>query len=326
MPYGETTHIHSWHYQLLIQHILMKYGIGVIYKKLLRKAVSRKLVKVYFTSGHKWNVAHIFAFFTQSGWIWYSRCPLKHTELLSVSWTAAQQMSQTNECSKSFCIWTSYIYCPVWVKFSTWHSNVMLFSICEFHVIGLRKTKFFVTSVKRMYLSVMTSFSVSPLHPSCFSKIPLFTEAWGHIIITVTVITCMGKLQLLSIQCKTVTVKSPKKFTSPVYNHSSYFTHHLENFIHTVRTNMQSSLTKPGDLEFKLITIRIILKLSLHSLYPSNMTLSSISLMLLIQLLYARNHHLFCNLLTYSKFTHCIYMQISCILITSLKLLTLKVF
>jgi len=48
MPYRETTYIHSWYYQLLIQHILMKYGIGVIYKKLLRKAVSWKLVKALF--------------------------------------------------------------------------------------------------------------------------------------------------------------------------------------------------------------------------------------------------------------------------------------
>jgi len=117
--------------------------------------------------------------------IWNSICPLKHNELLPVSWTAAQQMPQINECSNSFCIWISHIHCPVWVKFSTWHLNIMLFSICEFRVIGLRKTKFFVTSVNRMYLSVMTSFSASPLQPSCFSKIPLFTEARGHLIITV---------------------------------------------------------------------------------------------------------------------------------------------
>jgi len=132
--------------------------------------------------------------------IWNSRCPLKCTELLSVSWTAAQQMPQTNEWSKSFCIGTSHIYCLVWVKFSIWDLNILLFSICEFHVIGLRKTKCFVTSVNKMYLSVKTSFSASPLHSSCFSKIPLFAQARGHFIITVTVITCMGKLQLLYIQ------------------------------------------------------------------------------------------------------------------------------
>jgi hypothetical protein len=176
MSYGETTHIHSWHYQWLIQHILMKYDIGVSYKKSLRKAVSWKLVKAYFPSGHKWNFAHIFAFFIQSGWNLEQQMSIKRTELLSVSWTAAQQMPQTNECSKSFCICTSHIYCPVWMKISTWDLKIMLRSICEFHVIGLRKTKFFVTSVNKMYLSVMTSFSTSPLHPSCFSKIPL---CWG---------------------------------------------------------------------------------------------------------------------------------------------------
>lgn len=93
--------------------------------------------------------------------IWNSRCPLKCTESLSVSWTAAQQMPQTNECSKSCCICTSHIYCPVWVKFSTWDLNILLFSIREFRIIGLRKTTFFVTSVNKMYLSVWLLFSIS---------------------------------------------------------------------------------------------------------------------------------------------------------------------
>jgi hypothetical protein len=125
--------------------------------------------------------------------VWYSRCPLTGNEILSVSGTA-QQKPQSTECSKSFCIYTSHIYCPVWVKFRTWDLNIMPFSICDFHVISSRKTKLFVTSVNKMYLSIMTS----PLHPSCFSTIPLF-EAWWHFIITVTVITSMGKLQLLYI-------------------------------------------------------------------------------------------------------------------------------
>ena len=41
-------------------------------------------------------------------------------------------------------------------------------------------------------------------------------------------------------------------------NHISCFTHHLVSFIHTLRTNMQFSLTKPGGPEFKFMAIKII--------------------------------------------------------------------
>jgi hypothetical protein len=59
----------------------------------------------------------------------------------------------------------------------------------------LKETKFFVTSVNNMYLSVMTSFSASPLHPSCFSKTPFFSWGTG----TFHNFCSMGKLQLLYI-------------------------------------------------------------------------------------------------------------------------------
>jgi len=46
----------------------------------------------------------------------------------------------------------------------------MLYSICEFRVIGLRKTKFFVTRVNKMYLSVMTPFQHLLFNPPASAK------------------------------------------------------------------------------------------------------------------------------------------------------------